>query len=497
MVEVRRSAIIHAPIEQVWALLRDFNGHESWHPAVKTSRIEDSAPADMVGAVRDFHLSDGSRLREQLLSLDDRAFSFTYCILDAPVPLFGYVATVKLQPVTEGNATFWEWRSRFAAPPSQEREMVRLVGDQIYAAGFRALRAIIAGAAELRPRPPTPPPVVRLSTVAAAPAAEQAQAIVMERHGGPEVLQLRTIPAAPPGPGEVRIRQHAIGVNYIDVYTRTGYFDLLSPPGVPGMEAAGVIESVGPAVSDWRVGDRVAYACPPPGAYADLRVMSTSLLVRPPSFLSDERMAASLLKGITASFLLHDVYALKSGDTILIHAAGGGVGLLLCQWASALGARVIGTASSSAKLSQATAAGCSAVINYREQDFVEEVQHLTSGYGVDAVFDAVGRDTFSRSLDCLAQRGALISFGQASGDIGAYEIGRLASKSVTLSRPNYAHYTSTPEEVTRHASRFFAAVSEEAIRIPEPRSFPLSEAAAAHAALEARDVIGSLVLLAR
>lgn len=500
MVEVRRSAIIDAPIEQVWALLRDFNGHESWHPAVKTSRIEDGAPPDMVGAVRDFQLADGSRIREQLLSLDDHDFSFTYCILDAPIPLMGYVASVKLQPVTEGNGTFWDWRSRFVAPPSQEREMVRLVGEHIYAAGFRALRALLSGGVEASPRlqPPLPPPTVpRASALAAAPMAEQARAIVMTRYGGPEVLELRTVPVDRPGPGEVRIRQNAIGVNYIDVYTRTGYFDLVVPPGVPGMEAAGVVESVGAGVTGWQVGDRVAYACPPPGAYADLRVMSTSLLVRPPSFLSDEQMAASLLKGITASFLLHEVYALKSGDTILVHAAGGGVGLLLCQWASALGARVIGTASSQAKLSQALDAGCAAVINYRERDFVEDVQQLTGGRGVDAVFDAVGRDTFSGSVQCLATRGALISFGQASGDIGAYEIGRFASKSVTLSRPNYAHYTSTPEEVTRHADRFFAAVADGAIYIPAPRSFPLAEASAAHAALEARDVIGSLVLLAR
>lgn len=495
MVEVRRSAIIDAPIEQVWSLLRDFNGHDSWHPAVATSRIEEGAPADMVGAVRDFRLADGSRIREQLLSLSDRDCSFTYCILDAPIPLMGYVANVRVQPVTDGGKTFWEWRSRFATPPGRERELVLLVGEQIYEAGFRAIRQHLTGAAKPRPqaarpaRPPTPPPA------AFAAATDEARAVVMIGHGGPDVLQLRKVPVTKPGPGEVRIRQHAIGVNYIDIYTRTGYFDLVTPPGIPGMEAAGEIESVGPGVTGWSVGDRVAYACPPPGSYVDLRVMGTELLVRPPDFLSDEQVAASLLKGITASFLLHDVYVLKPEDTILVHAAGGGVGLLLCQWASALGARVIGTASSSEKLSRALGAGCAEVINYRERDFVEEVMRFTGGSGVDAVFDAVGRDTFQGSVDCLRPRGSLVSFGQASGDIGAFEVGRLAAKSVTLSRPNYGHYTGTQAEVAGHAARFFDAVARGFVQVPPPRTFQLDEAAVAHVALESREIVGSLVLL--
>ena len=495
MADVRRSTIIDAPIERVWQMLRDFNGHDEWHPAVETSRIEEGAPADMIGDVRDSRLGDGSRIREQLLSLSDRDHSFTYCIIDAPIPLGGYVATIRLLPVTDGGQTFWEWRSRFSTPPGQERAMVRLVGEQIYEAGFRAIRQHLAGMVKARPQPAAAPPPLPKAWVPAPPPADEAQAVVMERHGGPEVLRLRNVPVAKPGPGEVRIRQRAIGVNYIDVYTRTGYFDLVRPPGVPGMEAAGVIESVGPGVSGWRAGDRVAYACPPPGSYTDLRVMKPDLLVRPPDFLSDEQMAASLLKGITASFLLHEVYVLKPEDTILVHAAGGGVGQLLCQWASALGARVIGTASSEDKLSRARAAGCADVINYRERDFVEEVQHLTGGRGVDAVFDAGGRDTFAGSIQCLRPRGHLISFGQASGDIGAYEIGGLASRSVTLSRPNYGHYTGTPEEVTRHAGRFFDAVAQGLVHVDHPQRFALADAGAAHAALEARSIVGALVLI--
>lgn len=495
MVEVRRSAIIDAPVERVWSLLRDFNGQDAWHPAVATSRIEEGAPSDMVGAVRDFRLADGSRIREQLLSLSDHDRSFTYCILESPIPLMGYVASVRLQPVTDDDRTFWEWRSRFTVPPARERELVRLVSEEIYEAGFRAIRHHMSKALAPMPQAAAPPRRPAVSHAAQVASTDEARAVVMLRHGGPEVLELCKLPVPRPGPGEVRIRQHAIGVNYIDVYTRTGYFDLVTPPGVPGMEAAGVIESVGPGVSGWRLGDRVAYACPPPGSYADLRVMRTDLLVRPPDLLSHEQVAASLLKGITASFLLHEVHVLKQEDTILVHAAGGGVGLLLCQWASALGARVIGTASNPEKMSRALEAGCAEVINYRERDFVEEVMGMTGGRGVDVVYDAVGRDTFQGSIDCLKLRGSLVSFGQASGDIGPYEVGRLASKSVTLSRPNYGHYTGTHEEVNGHAARFFEAIAGGLVRVHHPLCFPLAEAAAAHRALENRSVSGALVLL--
>lgn len=489
MVEVRRSTVIDAPIAQVWAVLRDFNGHDQWHPAVSRSAVEDGLPSDMVGAVRDFRLADGSRIREQLLSLSDQEHCFQYCILEAPMPLIGYVARVSLQPVTDGDRTYWEWRSRFSPPPSRERELAALVGEQIYEAGFRAVRELVAAgrAAPVRAAPPAP-----LQPAGAG----ETQAIVMERHGGPEVLRVRTIPVSRPGPGEVLIRQRAIGVNYIDVYTRTGYFNLVRPPGVPGMEGCGVIEAVGPDVRDWRAGERVAYACAPPGSYAARRVMKTDLLVRPPEFLDDASVAASLLKGITAGFLLHDVHAVQPGDTVLIHAAAGGVGLLVTQWAKALGATVIGTASSAEKIARARQAGADHVINYREKDFADEVLALTAGRGADVVYDAVGKDTFANSVKALKVRGTLVSFGQASGDIGAYDIGGLAAKSITLSRPNYGHFTDTHEAVTFQAERFFRAVRDGLVTVDSPVRFPLAEAAAAHALLEDRALTGSVVLTA-
>ncbi|MFO1037922.1 MAG: SRPBCC family protein [Geminicoccaceae bacterium] len=489
MVQVRRSAVIDAPVDEVWSILRDFNGHDRWHPAVATSRIEGDEPSDSIGAVRDFRLADGSRLREQLLALSDRERSFTYCILEAPLPLLGYVAQVKLRPVTDGDRTFWEWRSRFDPPPAQRERLVRLVAEDIYEAGFRAIRDLLR----------TPVQQRAVATPVAAPAplsgTVEADAVVVTRHGGPEGLELRKVRVPPPGPGEVRLRQTAIGVNFIDVYCRTGYFDLVTPPGILGMEAVGTVESVGPGVIGLRPGDRVGYACPPPGAYAACRVMDPALLIRLPDRLPDELAASLLLKGITASFLLHEVATVRPGDTVLVHAAAGGVGLLLCQWARQLGATVIGTVSTEAKAERARAAGCSEVVLSTGPEMVETVLRLTSGRGADIVYDAIGKASFESSVQALAPCGRLVSFGQASGDIGPYEIGRLAARSVTLSRPNYAHYTDTPEKLRRHTDRLFAALQSGAITPSPPTTYPLREAAAAHRDLESRRTMGALVLL--
>ena len=433
MAEVRRSTIVDAPIDEVWAVLRDFNGHDRWHPPVKTSVIEGGLAPDMIGAVRDFQLADGSRIKEQLLSLSDVGHSFSYCILEAPIPLFGYVARAPLKPVTDGSRTFWEWRCTFDPPAHRQRELIKMVGGDIYGAGFRAVKNMLRG--NFRQPAALPPPSARSAVSPPAVSSlsdAEAMAVVMESHGGPEVLRYQKVRVPAPGFGEVRIRQTAIGVNYIDVYCRTGYFDLIKPPGIPGMEEAGYVESIGPGVPDFKQGDRVAYACAPPGSYTELRAMPADRLVALPYSIDDQKAAASLLKGTTAGFLIHDVFPLKPGDAALVHAASGGVGLSLCQWASALGATVIGTTSSAEKAERARAAGCSHVLDYARDDFAAQVLDITKGRGADLVYDAVGRDTFESALRCLKPRGHLVSFGQATGDIGAYEIGKLASRSVTL-----------------------------------------------------------------
>ena len=505
MVRVCQSTIIDAPIDEVWAILRDFNGHDRWHPAVASSRIEDGGTGDMVGAVRDFRLRDGSRLREQLLALSDRDTSFAYCILEAPLPLMGYVASVRLKPVTDGNATFWEWRSEFSPPAHRRDELVRLVTEGIYQAGFAAVRDLLRRrnvGSPVDARPPravaAPIPSASLprgaSTLAPGQAATTA-AIVVERYGGPEELQLKEIGLPPPAPNEVRIRHTVIGVNFIDVYCRTGFFDLLQPPGVPGMEAAGVIEQVGSAVSGFAVGDRVAYGCPPVGAYCERRNMAPELLIRLSDDISDEIAAAGLLKGVSASFLLHDVHVVKRGDIVLIHAAAGGIGQLLVQWARHLGATVIATVSNDEKARIVERLGAHNVIVYSRENFAEAVMRLTNGAGADIAYDAVGNDTFAGSIAALAVRGHLVSFGQASGPVGNWDIGRFATKSLTISRPNYAHYTDTPEKLTPHVTRFFGALRQGIVRVEPPTHYHLANAADAHRDMESRSTTGALVLL--
>ncbi|TPL75966.1 zinc-binding dehydrogenase [Mesorhizobium sp. B2-3-15] len=502
MVKVCQSTIINAPVEDVWSVLRDFNGHERWHPAISFSEIESGDPADAIGAVRHFRLTDGSELREQLLALSDKDRRLSYCLLEAPLPLMGYVASIRLKPVTDGNAAFWEWSSEFHPPAHRRDELVNLVTEGIYLAGFEAVRRLLSGRAVAEPasagsQQPLAESIQERRHLEPPRASDQStrtKAILVERHGGPEVLQLAEIGLAPPARGEVQIRHTFIGVNFIDVYCRTGYFDLLQPPGVPGMEAAGVIAAVGPEVSGFSVGDRIAYACPPVGAYCERRNMAPDLLVHLSDDISDATAAAGLLKGITASFLLHDVYSVKPGSVVLIHAAAGGVGQLLVQWARHLGATVIATVSSDDKARIVERLGAHHVVVYSRENFAEAVMQLTGGRGADVAFDAVGNDTFGGSLAALGVRGHLVSFGQASGPVGNWDIGRFSSKSITISRPNYAHYTDSPEKLGPHINRFFAALRQGVIRIERPRQYDLAQAADAHRDLEARRTTGALVL---
>lgn len=504
MVQVRQSTIIDAPIDEVWAILRDFNGHDRWHPAIAFSEIEGGEPVDAVGSVRHFRLADGGELREQLLALSDKDRRLSYCLLEAPLPLMGYVASVRLKPVTDGNATFWEWRSEFHPPAHRRDELVKLVTESIYQAGFAAVRNLLrrgSVGAPIDARQPrtvaVPKPSASVPRVVSTLAPDQAattKAILVERYGGPEELQLREIGLPPTAPNEVRIRHTVIGVNFIDVYCRTGYFDLLQPPGVPGMEAAGVIEAIGSSVSGFSVGDRVAYACPPVGAYCERRNMVPDLLVHLADDIPDEIAAAGLLKGVAASFLLHDVHVVKRGDIVLIHAAAGGIGQFLVQWARHLGATVIATVSSDDKARIVERLGAHHVVVYSRDDFAEAVMRLTGGMGANVAYDAVGNDTFGGSLAALAVRGHLVSFGQASGPVGNWDIGRFSSKSITISRPNYAHYTDTPQKLAPQLNRFFAALRQGFLKVEPPRHYDLAKASDAHRDLESRRTTGALVL---
>lgn len=322
------------------------------------------------------------------------------------------------------------------------------------------------------------------------------RAVFVTRLGGPEVLELRDVAVPAPGPGEVLLRQTAVGLNYIDVYFRTGLYQGPTPPFVPGLEAVGVVEALGEGVEGLAAGDRVGYAGRPLGAYAERRAVPADLLVALPEAVSDEDAAALLLKGMTAQYLLRRTVRVQPGDTILVHAAAGGVGLVLCQWARHLGATVIGTAGSAEKAELAAAHGCRHPLLYREEDWVARTRELTGGRGVRVVYDAVGAATFQGSLDCLARLGTMVSFGNASGPPPPIEVLELARRgSLTLSRPSLMDYTATRAELVECARELFDVVASGAVRAHVGARRPLAEAAEAHRALEARETSGATVLV--
>ncbi|MGD8643366.1 MAG: quinone oxidoreductase [Chromatiales bacterium] len=321
-------------------------------------------------------------------------------------------------------------------------------------------------------------------------------AIRIHEHGDASVLRWESIEVPPPGAGEAQIRQTAVGLNFIDVYHRTGLYPVGHLPSGIGLEGAGVVEAVGPDVEDLQPGDRVAYAGGPLGAYAERRNLTADRLVRVPDAITDQQAAAMMLQGMTAEYLLRRTYPVQPGDTVLVHAAAGGVGLIACQWASHLGATVIGTVGSDEKAELARVHGCAHPIVYTREDFVERVQEITGGAGVPVVYDSVGRDSFSGSLDCLRPRGLLVSFGQASGPVPPFDIGLLNQKgALYVTRPSLMWYTKTREDLVASAQALFGVVGSGAVRIEVNQSFRLAEAAEAHRALESRQTTGSTVLL--
>ena len=316
--------------------------------------------------------------------------------------------------------------------------------------------------------------------------------IRVHQPGGPEALQWEEVDVGQPGPGQVRVRQTAVGLNYIDVYHRTGLYP--QPlPFTPGTEAAGVIEAVGEGVTDLIAGDRVAYAGPI-GSYAEARLIDADRLVKLPDYVSDELAAAMMLQGMTARMLLRAVYEVKPGDTILVHAAAGGVGLILCQWANALGATVIGTVSTDEKAALASTHGCHHPIVYTRQDFVAEVGRITNGAKLPVVYDSVGKETFLKSLDCLRPRGLIVSYGNASGPPDPIAPALLAQKgSLFLTRPTLFNYIATREELERSAEELFDMVRSGKVKIEIGQRFALKDTAEAHRQLEARKTTGSTV----
>jgi len=318
-------------------------------------------------------------------------------------------------------------------------------------------------------------------------------AIVIQEQGGPEVMRWTEVDVAAPGTGQVSVRHKAVGLNYIDCYHRSGLYPLEMPAGI-GMEGAGTIEAVGDQVANVAVGDRVAYAAGPPGSYAELRNIAADRVVPIPYSIDDETAAAMMLQGMTTQYLIRRTYRVKAGETVLFHAAAGGVGLIACQWLKQLGATVIGTVGSPEKAALAQAHGCDHTILYSEENFVARVRDITGGKGVPVVYDSVGKDTYQGTLDCLAPRGLFVSFGNASGPIENFDPGALAAKgSLYFTRPTLMTYTATHDDLLASANELFEAVNK-GVKIEINQRYALKDAAQAHRDLEARKTTGSTVL---
>lgn len=322
-----------------------------------------------------------------------------------------------------------------------------------------------------------------------------AKAVRFHQTGGPEVLKYEDVEVGAPGPGQALVRHGVIGVNYIDTYHRSGLYPLSLPSGV-GVEGAGIVEAVGPGVTHVKQGDRVAYAGGPPGSYAEARLIPADRLVIPPKEIDDRTAAAMMLQGLTVQFLIKRCYPLKAGETVLIHAAAGGVGLIFCQWAKALGCTVIGTVGSDEKAKLAMAHGCDHAIVYTRENFKERVKEITKGEGVPVVYDSIGKDTFEGSLDCLRPMGLLVSFGNASGAVPPFNLGILAQKgSLYVTRPTLFTYSAKRADLEAMAADLFAIVASGKVKIEVNQTYALKDAAQMHRDMEARKTTGSTVLL--
>lgn len=321
-------------------------------------------------------------------------------------------------------------------------------------------------------------------------------AIRFHDYGGPEVLKWEPVTVGEPGPGEVRIRHSAVGLNFIDVYFRSGHYKVPSLPSGLGSEGAGVVEAIGPDVTDVKPGDRVAYAMGPQGAYSEARIIPAKFLVKLPAGIDDRTAAAIMLQGLTTQYLLRRTYPVKKGETILIHAAAGGVGLLVCQWARHLGVTVIGTVSTEEKGALAKANGCDHVIYYTRENVAERVRTLTDGVGVPVVYDSVGKDTFDASLDCLKPFGMMVLFGASSGKVPPFDVSTLAPKgSLFLTRPTLATHVAKREDLLANSAELFDVVMSGAVKVSINQTVALKDAGEAHRALEARETTGSTVLV--
>jgi NADPH:quinone reductase-like Zn-dependent oxidoreductase/uncharacterized protein YndB with AHSA1/START domain len=491
-ITVIRSAVIDAPIDRVWAVLRDFNSHDRWHPAVARSRMENDLDGDVVGGVRRFSLTDGAEVREKLLRHSDRETALTYCILDAPHPLADYVATVRLRPVTDGNRTFWDWRAQFRAPDERAAELEELVGGRLYEAGFAGLRTFLAEKARPSRTSASAEAEAVVAPVEGGPLASRA--VVVAVTGGPEVMSLRDAVVSAPGPRQVRLRQTAVAVNSLDLLHRRGISPGFDLPGTPGVEGVGEIIDVGEQVYGLFPGDRVAYMSRTPGAYAEIRCIDADACIPLPDGVSDTD-ASMLLKGAAAALLLGRVFRAAPGATILIQAVSGGLGHLLGQWAKSMDLTVIGTVSTTAKARFSRDRGCDhPIVAADDMALTAEIMRITNGRGVDYWVQRGGARGLDAAIAGLSRCGHCAVIGDRDGRPIPLDVTALKQRSLTVSAPVCFDYLDDRPYLQRLAHQLFAKIQTRTI-IPAVEAFPLSRATEAHQRIESGQTMGAVVLI--
>lgn len=490
-VEVFRSAVIDAPVDRVWAALRDFGGHDRWHPEVSHCQVENDLDGDAVGCVRRCHMSDGIELREQLLSHSDLDCSYTYAVLDSSLPLFDNVTTVSLKPVTDSERTFLCWSALFRTSKSRAEEMKTLVGRKIFEAGFTGLRSFLAEG-EAPAIQPELEAGKRVPVAAGEPL--PGRAVVVETAGGPEVMELSNINVHAPEAGQVRIRQTAVAVNYIDLMYRQGVLRGLNLPGTPGLEGVGEIIDVGGRVDGLFPGDRVAWVSRTRGAYSEICLVDARDCVPLPDGVSDIE-ASTLLKGLTAGLLLRRVFQAAPGTTILIESIAGGLGHILCQWARNLDLNIIGTVSTEKKARFVRDLGCThPVVLSEHRNILDEVMRITNGRGVDLLIHYGRTAGLDDAVSCLARFGHMAVTNYEEGKSEALEIGRLKRRSLTVSAHDVLDYLGDRLYLQRSAHYYFAKLQRRAI-IPVVESTPLIQAGEAHEKIESRRNMGAIALI--
>ena len=491
VVVVHRSAVIDAPIERVWAVLRDFGSHLQWHPAVTHSHLENDTGGDVVGSVRRLRFEDGTELREQLLQHSDRNHTCTCSILDASLPLFDQVTRLCLKPVTDGNQTFWQCQFRFRTPAHRAPELTEWVGRQVCEAGITGMRRYL-DSKERSPGQPARGPVVE-PAVATRGESLLTEAIQVTVAGDPEVMQLVEVEVAPPGPGEVRIRQCLAAVSEGDLAFRRGTVMGLDLPGTPGLEAVGRIMDVGPGVHGLFPEDRVAYLSRQPGAYTGLRCIDADACIPLPDDLSDED-ASLLREGLTAGMLLTRVFRAVPGASILIQAVSDALGHLLSQWAHAMELTVVGTVSTPDQARFSRDHGCHHPILFESESMlVSEVMRITNGRGVEyGVYHPshLGLDT---ALSCLSTGGHCAVVGDWGPQPLLLNLNALQQRSLSVSTPVCFDYIEQPGYLQRIAHQLFSRIRNRTV-IPAIETFPLRRAAEVHQRMEERRILGAVAL---